>query len=356
MDKEPGWRKRMALELNRNIKHNKAKIHCLQTLYWQCTERDNQSEPFIGQDRQSALPSADMPLTDFLPVVDEMLPEVDREKFMVMLTGGEPLLRSDLEAIGTALTSRGVRWGVVTNGQLLDKSRIDSLRAAGMCRVSLALDGFEEAHNTLHGEPPGYEMALNALCLLGEEEGLDWQVTTRVTSLSYSQLSLFKVFITEMGATHWIISALLPSLRTSHLNELALSDEQFTHLLHFIRACRQEKQLAVGYACEGFLGNFEGEVRNEVFLCRSGVTTATVRVDGTITGCPDMHPELSQGSIYKEGFREVWNHGFAMYRDRAWSKKGACAECKMFRFCEGNGMHFYTGEKELTYCHYRHIL
>lgn len=356
MDKEPGWRKRMALELNRSIKHNKAKIHSLQTLYWQCTERNNQSEPFQGHDRQPALPHADMPLADFLPVVDEMLSEVDQERFMVMLTGGEPLLRSDIALIGRELTSRGVRWGLVTNGQLLDKPCIDTLRAAGMQRVSVALDGFEEAHNTLHGEPPGYEMALNALCLLGEEEGLDWQVTTQITSLSFPQLALFKAFLTEMGATHWIISALLPTCRTTGLNELALSDEQFTKLLHFIRACRQEKQLHVGYACEGFLGNFEGEVRDEVFLCRSGVTTATVRVDGAITGCPEMHPDLSQGSIYKAGFREVWNHGFAQYRDRGWSKKGICAECKMFRFCEGNGMHFYTKENELTNCHYRHIL
>ena len=44
------------------------------------------------------------------------------------------------------------------------------------------------------------------------------------------------------------------------------------------------------------------------------------------------------------------------YRDRSWTKKGECADCKMFRYCEGNGMHLYDDNGNLLVCHYKRIV
>ena len=51
----------------------------------------------------------------------------------------------------------------------------------------------------------------------------------------------------------------------------------------------------------------------------------------------------------------VWNNGFRVYRDREWARQGACADCKMFRYCEGNGMHLHDDEGKLLVCHLQRI-
>ena len=52
---------------------------------------------------------------------------------------------------------------------------------------------------------------------------------------------------------------------------------------------------------------------------------------------------------------EVWNNGFKEYRNREWARKGQCADCDMFRYCEGSGMHLHDDSGDLITCHYRRI-
>ena len=62
-----------------------------------------------------------------------------------------------------------------------------------------------------------------------------------------------------------------------------------------------------------------------------------------------------QGNIYKDSFVDVWNNGFKEYRNREWARKGQCADCDMFRYCEGSGMHLHDDSGDLITCHYRRI-
>ena len=57
----------------------------------------------------------DMPLNHFLQALDNITPIVEPNKTNIVLTGGEPLLRSDLEECGKAFYERGFPWGFVSN-------------------------------------------------------------------------------------------------------------------------------------------------------------------------------------------------------------------------------------------------
>lgn len=61
--------------------------------------------------------------------------------------------------------------------------------------------------------------------------------------------------------------------------------------------------------------------------------------DGSISACTSIRGKHIQGNIYQDDFMSVWESRFEKYRDRAWAKKGACKSCKMWSFCQGNGMH-----------------
>ena len=127
MNKRPGLRKRLALELFRSIRKNRAKIHELRTLFWECTLRCNASCLHCGSDCHVSSEHPDMPVEDFLKVIDEITPHVDPHKVMITFTGGEALVRKDIEECGRELNRREYPWGIVSNGLLLNRARLDSL-------------------------------------------------------------------------------------------------------------------------------------------------------------------------------------------------------------------------------------
>lgn len=357
MNKYPGFRKRLVLKLFRKIKRNRAKIHELHTLFWECTLRCNVACRHCGNDCHTPVSHPDMPVEDFLQAIDNITPQVDPSKVLIIFTGGEPLLRKDLEVCGKELHKKGYRWGIETNGLLLTRERIDSLMASGLRSATISLDGFEEAHTWLRRHPKSFEQAVNAICLLAErpEKDMVWDVVTCVNQNNFKDLMLFKQFLIEMGVKRWKIFTIFPIGKAAEEPELQLSDEQFTWLLQFIRHCRKEGKIHLNYGCEGFLGNYEGEVRDQIFNCDAGIGTASIRIDGSISGCPGLHSNFHQGNIYTDRFMEVWNQRFQPFRNREWAQKGACADCKLFRYCEGGGMHVHDDKGDLLFCHYQRI-
>ena len=106
---------------------------------------------------------------------------------------------------------------------------------------------------------------------------------------------------------------------------------------------------------EELSGDYEGKVRDHLYRCFAGINVASILIDGSISACTSIRGKYYQGNIYKDDFWEVWNNGFKNYRDRGWMKKGKCGDCKMFRYCEGGGMHLRDEQGNLLLCHYERI-
>ena len=90
-----------------------------------------------------------MPLADFLGVLDNIAAHTNPHKVFVIITGGEPLMRTDLEQCGRAIYDKGFPWGMVTNGLAMTRKRFDALLASGMHSATVSLDGLEEDHNNM---------------------------------------------------------------------------------------------------------------------------------------------------------------------------------------------------------------
>ena len=355
MNKKPSFRKRIGLELFRRMRKNKAQLHELSTLFWECTLRCNIACRHCGSDCRSVAGRPDMPVADFLNVIDQITPHVNPNKTMIIFTGGEALVRTDIEECGLELYRRGFPWGLVSNGMALTRRRLDSLLAAGLHSITISLDGFEEAHNWLRRHPQSYANALNAVRMLTGEKEIVWDIVTCVNRKNLDELPAFKEFLIDTGVKSWRIFTIFPVGRAAEFPELQLSNEEFTAVLDFIRATRKEGRIHLSYGCEGFLGNYEMEVRDNFYECYAGVNVASVLADGSISACPSIRADFHQGNIYKDGFMDVWNNRFLNFRNREWARKGICGDCSMFRYCEGNGMHLHDGEGKLLVCHYRRI-
>ena len=288
-------KQRLALELHRQLIKEQQEKHPLRQLFWECTLRCNLHCRHCGSDCHISSVGPDMPFEDFRKVLARIKERYDPHHIMVILTGGEPLMRKDLEKCGREIYGMEFPWSIVSNGMLMTPRRIESLLRAGL----------------------------------------------HAATVSLRQWRLFTVF---------------PAGRAASDPDLQLDRERFRGLMEFISRTRKEGRIMPSYGCEGFLGEFEGKVRDHLYTCQAGLSVASVLADGSISACPSIRSDYHQGSIYEDDFIDVWENRFVPYRDRSWMKKGKCGSCRWFRYCEGNGMHLRNDAGELMLCHMDRII
>ena len=350
-------RKKIALELFRKYRKNAATLHQLNYIFWECTLRCNLNCLHCGSDCKKEASVKDMPIDDFIGAIDNITEIVEPNKTIIVFTGGEPLLRNDLETCGKQLYERGFPWGIVSNGLHFTKARLHSLLQAGLRAVTISLDGLEESHNWLRRNSSSFEKAVDAIELLSTVPDLKYDVVTCVNQKNFSELGELKELLLSKGLKEWRIFTVFPIGRAKQYEDLQLTPVQFKKLFDFIAEERKKGEIKLNYGCEGFLGNYEGDVRDNLFFCRAGINIASVLIDGSISACPNLRENFSQGNIYNNSFKEVWQNNYSKFRDRSWMKTGECANCNFFKYCEGNGMHLRDEKNgELLFCHYNRIL
>src|SRR5574344_832068 len=112
-----GLKRRLALNLFSDLYTSTVAQHKLNTLFWECTLRCNLNCRHCGSDCRVDATVADMPLADFLTVLDHQItPHVLPSEVLIIFSGGEVLVRQDLCEAGREVTRRGYAWGMVTNG------------------------------------------------------------------------------------------------------------------------------------------------------------------------------------------------------------------------------------------------
>jgi len=350
-------KKRVALDIFKLKRTVDSAVHDLNYLFWECTLRCSLSCVHCGSDctRDSTVP--DMPKEDFLKILDLIAPHVDPHKVIVAITGGEPLMRTDLEECGGEISARGFPWGCVTNGWAMTQERLDAMLAAGLRSITISLDGLEESHDWFRGRKLSFQRALHAIEMVARSSITIFDIATCAHGKSFDELCQIRDLLIERGVKRWRLFTVFPKGRAAHNPDLQISDRQFYELFQFIKETRREGNIRASYGCEGFLGGFEMDVRDTFFACMAGTHIGSVLVDGSISACPSLRADYIQGNIYKDNFWEVWNTRYQRMRNRAWTKTGACASCKVYKWCKGNGLHLrdeHTGE--LLTCHYNRLI
>jgi radical SAM enzyme (rSAM/lipoprotein system) len=291
-------------------------------------------------------------MEDFGRVLDSIARSENPHEVMINVTGGEPLMRADLERCGRMMYDKGYPWGMVSNGFALTEKRYLGLLSSGLRAMTISLDGLGETHEWMRGRKGSFERAARAIKMVIDSGEIEFDVVTCVNRRSYPQLAQIKEYLIGLGLKEWRLFTVFPVGRAAEDSQLQLSREEFRGLMDFIRDTRREGRIKASYGCEGFLGNYEGDVRDGFFICRAGISVGGILADGSISACPSIRADYHQGNIYKDDFMEVWNNRFQPYRDRSWTKeKQPCASCKMWKFCRGGGMHLRDAQGNLLFCH-----
>lgn len=348
------------------------KKHVLNYLFWECTLRCNLNCLHCGSDCLKTSGISDMPIQDFVSVLDD-IKNHDVKNLTVCITGGEPLLRKDLEVAGKEICKRGYRWGIVTNALCLSPERYTSLLNAGLSSISFSLDGLENQHEYLRRNPKSFKTVCNAIDMSvaiqkKNPHRLVFDVITCVHKDNINTLPEFRDFLISKGVKMWRIFSIFPEGRgEANEKDLSLSKEQYKQVMDFIVETRTKykDEIHLNYSCEGYLGKYELKARDFFFFCRGGINVGSVMCDGSMSACLSVRsPDFIQGNIYGStkdseektvttSFMEIWNNKYENLRNRSWAKKGKCASCKVWNNCLGNGLHLHHDMNcEVAHCNY----
>jgi radical SAM enzyme (rSAM/lipoprotein system) len=334
----------------RKFRVSETKFHELNYLFWECSTRCNLNCLHCGSDCSKDSFYKDMPADDFFKAIDTIknIPS----HFTVVFTGGEPLLRNDLEFCGKELRKRGCKWSIVSNGHLYDKQRHISLLNAGMGALTISLDGLKDSHNWLRGSSNSFEKVVNAIELASSSNRINFDIVTCVNQKNFNELEQIRELLISKNVKSWRLFTIIPIGRAALNPDLYLIDNQFTGLMRFIAEHRKSKKIDIKFSCEGYVGKYESHVRDTYFFCRAGINIGSILIDGSISACPNIDRTFSQGNIYTDNFYETWENKFQPFRNRDWTKIGQCESCKDYKDCQGNGFHNWHGDKRnVLVCH-----
>lgn len=338
--------RRLSQYWHNKFRKNEILLHELSYLFWECTWRCNLKCRHCGSDCVADSRVKDMPFEDFLKAILPLKAKYKANSINIVITGGEPLLRSDLAQCGKTLRENGFRWGIVTNGFAYNAKIHSELLSAGMGAITLSLDGFEESHNWLRNNPKSFCNAVNALELITSSNRLYYDVVTCVNAKNIVELPRLKELLISKNVKAWRLFTIAPIGRATNDYDLRLSGEQLKYLMDFITEGRNERHIDIKFSCEAYVGSYESRVRDSYFFCRAGINIASVLIDGSISACPNINRSFAQGNIYYDNFVDVWDNRFNIMRDRSWTQKGICKNCKDYKNCNGGAMHLWNEKKD----------
>lgn len=294
----------------------------------------------------------DRPYPDELSTVEcfQLLDEISVfASPIIILTGGEPLLRPDIFEIASYGAGKGFRMTMAINGTLLTKEKVAAMRDSGIQRISISLDGATAlSHDAFRQVPGAFEGALRGI-RYAREGGLDFQINTTITQQNLHELAAIQELAVTEGAVAHHIFLLVPMGRGKNIEEQGINANQYEQTLHWFYDQREKVPLQLKATCAP---HYYRILRQRAKSDGKRVDYATFGLDAMSRGClggtgfafvshvGDVQPcgylELKCGNVKETPFREIWNNSEIFRKLRNPDEyEGKCGRCEYIRVCGG---------------------
>lgn len=302
-----------------------------------------------------------------LDLIDEI---VSFANPVIILTGGEPLLREDIFGIAQYGTDQGLRMVMATNGTLLDSHKALEAKQAGIQRISISLDGAgAETHDAFRQVEGAFDGALRGI-EAAKLVGLEFQINSTITKVNIAELPALLDLAVNLGAAAHHIFLLVPTGRGKEMEDQEIPAEEYERTLNWFYDQTKRVNIQLKATCaphyyrimrqrakeEGRTVDFETFGLDAVTRgCLGGISFCFVSHEGQLSPCGYL--ELDCGNIRTEGFRNAWENSPIFNELRDLSKyKGKCGDCEYKGVCGGCRARAYakTGDylEEEPYCVY----
>ncbi|MBF0407409.1 MAG: radical SAM protein [Candidatus Riflebacteria bacterium] len=156
-------------------------------------------------------------------------------KCIIIFSGGEPLIRKDLEEAISAAVKAGHFPAVSTaDGSLLTEERLDSLIKSGVSKFSFSIHSHDEnLHDNFSCREGATREAVDAFRRI-RQRGIDFQVNTTVLPHNWDKLNLMLEKVIEWGADSWHVFFTVPTGRACGNDSLKISSQQTEKVLKWL--------------------------------------------------------------------------------------------------------------------------
>ncbi|HOO45659.1 MAG TPA: radical SAM protein [Deltaproteobacteria bacterium] len=253
---------------------------------------------------------------------------------MVILSGGEPLMREDVFEIARFGTSAGLRMTMAVNGSLITPDIAEKMKDCGIARVSVSLDGVtEEVHDSFRGFEGAFSMALSGIAIL-REHSVPFQINTTIAAMNVSQTNAFPAFIKSLGAVAWHVFFLVPTGRGESLE--AASMKEYREMLDTFYEVYRQAEIECKATCAPQFYRLLAEKGDEVKTkgCLAGTGFGFVSSTGDVQPCGFL--QIPCGNIREKPLSEIWSESKTLIQLRDPSLlRGKCSSCLYKSICGG---------------------
>ena len=277
---------------------------------------------------------------------------------VLILSGGEPLLRPDIYAISKRAKAMGFYVGLSTNGTLIDSGNIKQIAAVGYDYVGISIDGTRATHDKFRRMPGAFDASLRGIRLC-QHHGIKVGLRFTLTRDNAAELPDILDLMEEFDVDKFYLSHLNYAGRGNrnrkddavHQMTRQAMDQLFERCWHSIQAGRPREYVTGNNDADGvYLLNWvAARFPDKVDMLRkrlqqwggnaSGLWIANIDNLGTV------HPDTfwwdyNLGNVRDRPFSEIWNDTsdplMAGFKQQPRPVKGRCGECRYLDICGGN--------------------
>ena len=285
----------------------------------------------------------------------------DLKQFRVpalILSGGEPLLRSDIFKIAQHAKDQGFYVALSSNGTLIDRNNIHQIAEIGFDYVGVSLDGITETHDHFRRQAGAFAASMQGIRLC-REQGIKVGIRYTMTEDNAHDLPRLLALLDSEQLDKFYFSHLNYSGRGNrnrkddahHRTTRQAMDLLFNHCWHLVKT-GQSREFVTGnndadgvYLLLWVRQHFpELEPHLHAKLAQWGGNSSGVNV-ANIDNLGNVHPDTmwwhhTLGNVRERPFSEIWvdTHDPLMAGLKAKPRplKGRCGQCQYFDICGGN--------------------
>jgi len=277
---------------------------------------------------------------------------------VILFSGGEPLLRSDIIELLAEAARIGLRTVISTNGTLIDSDMAQKLAEVGLNYAGISLDGPEQFHDKFRQVTGSFKAALKGIVNC-KKAGIKTGLRFTITKANADQVPIIFDIAASTGVTRICFYHLIRSGRARELDDQTLTPDQTRQTVDtiiektddFARKGLIDEVLTVGNHADGpYLllkmtkeNNKRYENARRLLLANGGnkigQNIACIRWDGSVHA-DQFWLSYSVGNVKNKSFKQIWENSSEPVLNRLRNKNEfadtRCLTCRWFDLCKGN--------------------
>jgi heme b synthase len=327
--------------------NNSKGMHNPRIIFWESTSACN-----LKCVHCRACPAENRPLEELqTSEVKNLLDQISSfSKPILIISGGEPLIRDDIFEIALYGRTKGLQVALATNGTLLTLDTTRQIKETGIQRVSISIDGSTaESHDAFRGIPGAFGAAINGIENI-KSIGIPFQINTTVTKHNLHEIPNILRLAIQLGACALHLFLLVPTGCGKEIADNEMIDPwEYENVLHWLYDRSKEAPIELKATCaphyfrvmlqrakaEGAKPTLTAaRLRANTKGCLAGSAVCFISHKGDVYPCGYL--PISAGNIREKPFQTIWESAsiFQALRNED-NLHGKCGRCEFRRVCMG---------------------